>query len=271
MSRGRQARAVDYPGAVGESSEAAQTLKGNFMKKMVFRMGLAVMFGAVGTLPLAAQSEVSTNAPSPSLVAELPPPVVMATPVPVAPPPAPAADTSVMRLPYGVEDVLKLTHAQVGEDITLNYVRNSGTVYNLSATDIVYLRNQGVSDRVVNAMMDQRKTVPGEQTAETVANTAAVSTPAAFGAPETAMAPAPIYMTPGVAPVYVPVPVPEVQYQEPASTLYVIPYGPARAAYYGHYRPYGSGYYGSSYSYYGPAYSCGYHGGYGGVQVHRFH
>src|SRR5512147_2707641 len=79
-------------------------------------------------------------------------------------------DTAATKWPYGVEDVLKLTRAQVSEDVTLNYIRNSGTIYNLAPTDIVYLRNQGVSDRVVNTMLDQRKTVPAEAAAQAAAS-----------------------------------------------------------------------------------------------------
>src|SRR5512142_578208 len=71
--------------------------------------------------------------------------------------PAATSSTPAPKLPYGVEDVLKLTRAQISDDIVVNYVENSGTVYNLSPADIAYLRNEGVSDRVVNAMLDQRK------------------------------------------------------------------------------------------------------------------
>src|SRR5689334_1742574 len=79
-----------------------------------------------------------------------------------------------VKLPYGVEDVLKLSRAQIGENIILNYVQSSGTIYNLTPKDIVYLRDQGVSDKVVSAMLDQRKRV--ELAAQ------AASAPAAPGA-----------------------------------------------------------------------------------------
>ena len=42
------------------------------------------------------------------------------------------ADAAPVKLPYGVEDVLKLSRAQVSEDVTLNFIRNSGTIYNLA-------------------------------------------------------------------------------------------------------------------------------------------
>jgi len=172
--------------------------------------------------------------------------------------PAPT-ETAAVKLPYGADDVLKLSRAQVSEDVTLNFIRNSGTIYNLAPKDIVYLRNEGVSDRVINTMLDQRKNVP----AETAAQPAPASAPAA---PQTAVYPdanaaaaaqasvqyAPTYVQP--APVYVQ---PEPTYA-PASTLYVIPYSSPGYGYPG-YTPY---YYGSSYRYNGPSVVFGF--GYGG-------
>jgi hypothetical protein len=64
-----------------------------------------------------------------------------------------------------VDDVLKLSRAQVGEDVTISYIQNSGIAYNLGPNDIVYLKNQGVSDRVVNAMLDERKRVIAQSAA----------------------------------------------------------------------------------------------------------
>lgn len=162
------------------------------------------------------------------------------TTAPSTPAPAQAAP---VKLPYGVDDVLKLSRAQVNEDVTVNYIRNSGTIYNLAPNDIVYLRNEGVSDRVINTMLDQRKTVPAETAAQSGA--AAPQTPVSSYA-SAAAAPqyAPTYVQP--SPVYVQ---PEPTYT-PASTLYVIPY------------PY-AGYRDPSYY---PYYSGGYYG-YGGPSV----
>ena len=91
-----------------------------------------------------------------SATAQTPAPTTTATSTPAP------ADSAPVKLPYGVEDVLKLSRAQVSEDVILNYIHNSGTIYNLSPKDIVYLRNEGVSDRVINTMLDQRKNVPAE-------------------------------------------------------------------------------------------------------------
>jgi hypothetical protein len=183
------------------------------------------------------------------------------TTAPATPTPA---DVAPVKLPYGVEDILKLSRAQVTEDVILTYIRNTGTIYNLAPQDIVYLRDQGVPDRVINAMQDQRRIVP----AETAAQSPAPSTTATPQAPVTSDANAsavpqyaPAYVQP--APTYVQ---PQPTY-EPVSTLYVIPYRSTRLYY-----PY---YYGGYYGYGGPSvvfgfgYSSGgrcgpYYGGYHG-------
>src|SRR5262249_12869800 len=131
------------------------------------------------------------------------------------------------------EDVLKLSRAQIGEEIILNYVQNSGTIYNLAPKDIVYLRDQGVSDKVVNAMLDQRRRVEGAaqfaaaqaqaaQAAAAAANPAPAVDPNAVAAQPDAAAAGTTYAQAPLTP--------------PASSVYVIPYNSASYAYYG---PYG--------------------------------
>jgi hypothetical protein len=188
------------------------------------------------------------------------------------------------KLPYGVEDVLKLTHAQVSEDVTLNYIQSSGTIYHLAPTDIVTLRGEGVSDKVINAMLDQRKSVPVEvanQNALQAQVTVAANASAPPPTDATTGALAPIYVQP--APMYVQ-PVPVVAQPEPEdvapSTVYVIPYGPSGCTYY----HYPSVYWGSSPAYgyassvitigagYGGPryYANSHHGGRHGGGVYRF-
>jgi len=173
-----------------------------------------------------------------------------------------SSDAPPAKLPYGVDDVLKLSRAQISEDITLNYVRNSGTIYNLAPKDIVYLRNEGVSDKVISTMLDQRKSVPAEVAAQNAvqAQTAGTVTVQSFAVPATrSVQAAPVYVAP--PPVVVqPVPVyvePEPEYVPP-STVYVIPYGSSGCTYY-RYPPY---YYGGSYG--GPSTVVTIGGGYFG-------
>lgn len=182
-----------------------------------------------------------------------------AAPFSTAPSIPAATDAAPVKLPYGAEDVLKLSRAQVSEDVTLNFIHNSGTIYNLAPKDIVYLRNEGVSDRVINTMLDQRKNVPAEMAAQTPPPTAppapAYPDANAAAAAQASAQYAPAYAQP--APVYAP---PEPTYA-PASSVYVIPYSSPGYGYSGYYP-----YYGGYYPYYGSSVviGFGYHGGYYG-------
>ncbi len=217
------------------------------MKMRTFLTDLFASLGAGSLLLLSATAQTS--------------PPTTATPAPAA-----SASTPV-KLPYGAEDVLKLSRAQVGEEVTLNFIRNSGTIYNLAPKDIVYLRNEGVSDRVINTMLDQRKNVPAEAaTQAALANTApAPSAPVSSGA---IAAPARQYAPTYVqqAPVYVqPQPI-----SAPASTLHVIPY-PYSGYRYPGWNPY---YYGSYYRYGGPSVVLGFGycgGGYWGAPCRGYY
>jgi len=83
-------------------------------------------------------------------------------------------------LSYGVPQVLQLSQANVGDDIIVRYVQNSGTIFALSAPEIVYLKQQGVSDNVLNAMLDQRQRLTGSTepaTAPVEAQTATLPNP----------------------------------------------------------------------------------------------
>lgn len=61
--------------------------------------------------------------------------------------------------PMSTQDVLYLTHSGVEEDTIISSIRSSYTVFELTSTDIVNLHDQGVSDRVIQAMLDTRQVV----------------------------------------------------------------------------------------------------------------
>ena len=58
-------------------------------------------------------------------------------------------------LSSGVDEVVKMTRAQISEDVIATYIQASGSVYNLKPADIVTLHQQGVSDRIVTLMLAQ--------------------------------------------------------------------------------------------------------------------
>ena len=72
-----------------------------------------------------------------------------------------AASQPVPQLSYGVPQVLQLEQAKVSDGVIVNYIQNSGTIYSLKADEIVYLKQQGVSDNVLNAMLNQRSRLTG--------------------------------------------------------------------------------------------------------------
>jgi hypothetical protein len=55
--------------------------------------------------------------------------------------------------PLTVADVEALAHAKVSDDVIIAQIQTTHTLYHLGATDIINLRNAGVSDRVANYMI----------------------------------------------------------------------------------------------------------------------
>lgn len=140
------------------------------------------------------------------------------------------------QLSYGVPQVLQLAQAKVGDGVIVSYIQNSGTIYALRADEIVYLKQQGVSDAVLNAMLNQRVRLTGS-TEPATAPAASVTTASDQSYATT---------------------VPPTAYVQtvPSSTVYVIPdtqtyrynawyYGGYPYSYYDYYPYYGyNGYYG---------------------------
>ena len=56
-------------------------------------------------------------------------------------------------LPAGVQDVVKLTKAGLSEKIILSKVTQDGVSYNLTTDQIIYLKNQGVPESVIDALV----------------------------------------------------------------------------------------------------------------------
>ncbi len=109
------------------------------MKTIHLQKGLAILtIAGLATASAVAQSTAATATPAPAAI--------------TAPVAAPAPQLS-----YGVSQILQLTQAKVGDDTIVAYVRNSGNSYGLDANQIIYLRQNGVSDPVITAMLNQPK------------------------------------------------------------------------------------------------------------------
>src|SRR6185437_15765476 len=63
------------------------------------------------------------------------------------------AQTAAPALPPGVQDVLKLSQAGLGEDVILSQVKTAGATYQLNADQIIYLSKAGVSQNVIKALI----------------------------------------------------------------------------------------------------------------------
>ena len=72
----------------------------------------------------------------------------------VAPTAAPTGSAPVP-LSYGVSQIIQLSKAKVSDDTIVSYVRNSGSSYGMDASQIIYLKQQSVSDTVINTMLNQ--------------------------------------------------------------------------------------------------------------------
>jgi hypothetical protein len=157
-------------------------------------------------------------------------------------------NSPVPQLSYGTAQIVRLAQANVGEDTIIAYIKNSGNSYGLNADQIIYLRQQGISDAIITTMLNQPK-------------------PAAAIAQPTTPAPQPVAL-PAVAPVPTTTIAPTVTYVQsvPATTYYYQPYYYPS---YGWYSPvslsfaWGGGWYGGHY-YYGGWHGGGFGGWHGG-------
>ncbi len=67
--------------------------------------------------------------------------------------------------PLSVSDVEALSRAGISDNLIISQIRNSRTVYYLNAQEIIALKNAGVSETVINFMINTRSQVGSEQVA----------------------------------------------------------------------------------------------------------
>jgi hypothetical protein len=170
-------------------------------------------------------------------------------------------------LSHGSNEVLKLVRAKVGDDTVVAFIDHSTATYALSASDLIYLRSEGVSDKVLSAMLTRSKGAEAVASAP-VAPAAPIAPPAPAAAPpsyvgsntqptQTVVQPAQVVVQPAVT-TYV---------QAPPQVVVAAP-----VVYdYGYYPYYGYRYPAVSLSFgFGGGYRGGYRGGFhGGFHGHR--
>jgi uncharacterized membrane protein YgcG len=254
--------AVDSPGNSYHLS-VLNLLGVDFMKTPAFqrpRLTIVVLTTlALAASNLVAQDSTTSTTAATSSTASADQPAAVSQPAP--------------QLSYGVSEVLQLSQAKVADSVIVSYVQTSGNNYGLNAAQIIYLRQQGVSDPVINTMLNQRT-----QSAQIAAatTTPAPEAPAVNSAPSattTATQPAVAYVPATASTVYV---VPDTQTYNYNAWLYSRPYYGYYPynGYYPYYPYYPAwpaislsfgfgGYYGGGYHYHGGS-SGGWHGGGGG-------
>ena len=154
--------------------------------------------------------------------------------------PSPA---SPVHLSHAVENVLKLSKAKIKDETILAFFANGESDYNLSADEIIYLRAEGVSEKVIASMLEHGK----KRTAPHGTSAPAAVQAAPYVPPSNAYVQAPVYVQ--SSPVYVASP--------PAYSYY-----PYSQSYYGGYPCYSDPYYGGYVGYDYPSVSIGF--GFGG-------
>ena len=179
-----------------------------------------------------------------------------------------AKPAPVPTLSYDSNEVLKLVRAKVGDDTVVAYIDHAAATYALSASDLIYLRSEGVSDKVLSAMLTRSKGTEAVAFAP-VAPAAPIAPPAPAAAPasyvganpqptQTIVQPAQVIVQPAVT-TYI---------QAPPQIVVAAP-----VVYdYGYYPYYGYRYPAVSLSFgFGGGYRGGYRGGFHGGGFHGHH
>lgn len=168
----------------------------------------------------------------------------------------------------GASEILKLSRGKVSDEIIATFIKTSGRLYPLSASEVVYLREQGVSDPVVAVMLNKRANGP-TPAVQAVPQPARTEQPAA---PTYNTSPQPAPTEPPAAASYNPNPPPANAYGAaeptyvPASTVYV--FGSPGYNYYNTYPYYSGPYWGYPAVSFGFGYGGGHYGGYRGGGFH---
>jgi hypothetical protein len=171
--------------------------------------------------------------------------------------PAPASDTHPVQLSPGVPDILKLGRAHIGDEAITAFINNSGRTYHLSVSEILYLREQGVSDLVVTAMLNSR-----QNAAATVAQPAPQPAPTGPTADWVNSSPQPAPAAPQPAAQFAPAYVEAAPVYTQPSPVYAYP-----APSYGYYDPWPY-YWGYPSLSIGFGFGGGHYGGYHGGDFH---
>src|SRR3989442_1488046 len=142
----------------------------------------------------------SGDAPAP-VVASNAAAVANASPGPLQP--APKAVAAPPVLSPGVDEVVQLAQADVGDEVLMAYVENSPAEYKLKVDEILYLHDLGLSAQVIAAMVRHSQALPEQVATSASAATNGAQKPdaqAAAAAPTTVQPPPTNVITPAETP-----------------------------------------------------------------------
>ncbi|HOY59198.1 MAG TPA: hypothetical protein PK640_13820, partial [Verrucomicrobiota bacterium] len=154
-------------------------------------------------------------------------PATASTPAEAPQAEAPTAIVASERIPLPpvVAEVVDLAQAQVGDSVLLEYIAKSTTPFELSADQIIYLKDIGLSEQVLSALVARGDALRGAALTQTVPAEAAPVQPAAptevAPAPEPAAAEAaaPVYVENAPAPAPAPPQGGESVYSQPVTQV----------------------------------------------------
>ncbi len=149
-------------------------------KKRGWIFGGAAALVLIGTIAQLTTTHAQPDASKDTAAAAAP---TDATPTNLAPAELPKLPAD---LSPGLADVIKLTQSNVGDQVVVNYIKNSGNTFKPTADEILYLKDLGVSEEVISTLM-----VNGTSGAPSVATAAP--------APQPAPTPQPLSPEPSVA------------------------------------------------------------------------
>jgi hypothetical protein len=110
------------------------------------------------------------------------------------------AATEPVQLSASAQDILKLSRAKVGEDVIIAFVQGHSRHFDLTASEIVHLRENGVSDRVLAAMVNQQPPALAPQSPPQPAAPVTAASVSADAAGNTPAPAATVYVVPPSAP-----------------------------------------------------------------------
>src|SRR6267378_3661769 len=130
-------------------------MKNTYLVGLVGAAGLALLSGCVQPAPAAAAVQASD--PPAYQSAPAADDGAVAADVQAQGPVTPPSDIS----PAAAE-VIKLASSGVADDVILAYINNSQGSFELSANEVLYLKDLGISSQVVTAMINRDTTLRGQ-------------------------------------------------------------------------------------------------------------